>query len=212
MSASRRLLLIGATLVLLASAAWAGERSGAELYASSCASCHGADGQGRTQEELAFETPVPDFADCEFASREPDPDWYAIIHEGGPVRAFGRMMPAFGDALTGEEIQLILDHVRTFCDDSRWPRGEFNLPRPLFTEKAFPEDEAVFTLSHDEDGGATELELLYEKRFGPVGMVEIAVPLATVDSPTGSESGVGDIAIGYKHTLQIGRASCRERV
>ena len=190
-----------ALLLLAPGIAAAADRSGAELYATACASCHGVDGSGRMQEELAFETPVPDFSDCEFASREPDPDWYAIIHEGGPARAFDRMMPAFGDVLTGEEIQRTLDHVRTFCDDGRWPRGEFNLPRPLFTEKAFPEDETVFTVSHDEDGDATELELLYEKRFGPVGMVEIAVPLATVDSPGGSESGVGDIAVGYKHTV-----------
>ena len=146
---------------------------------------------------------MPDFSDCEFASREPDPDWYAIIHEGGPVRAFDRMMPAFGDALTGDEIQKILAHVRTFCDDPRWPRGEFNLPRLLFTEKAFPEDEAVVTASYDNgDGNALELELLYEKRFGPVGMVEVAVPLASLDSTAaGRETGVGDIALGYKHTV-----------
>ena len=204
----RRFLPIYTTLLLLAAGVSAAqERSGAELYARSCASCHGADGAGRAQQELAFETEVPDFSDCEFASREPDPDWYAIIHQGGPTRAFNRMMPAFGDALSGEEIQRILDHVRTFCEDSRWPRGEFNLPRPLFTEKAFPEDETVFTASYDEDGDASELEILYEKRFGPVGMVEIAVPLATVDTPGGRETGVGDIAVGYKHTLHSNLAS-----
>ena len=189
-----------AALLLTAAAAGADGGRPAELYQAACASCHGADGKGLAQRELAFETPVPDFSDCEFASREPNPDWYAIIHEGGPVRAFDRMMPAFGDALAGEEIDLILEHVRTFCDEPRWPRGEFNLPRPLFTEKAFPEDEAVFTASGD--GDASELEILYEKRFGPVGMVEIAVPLASVDSPSaGRQSGVGDIAIGYKHTV-----------
>lgn len=193
--------MICAALPLLAAAAAASPNgTNAELYNRACASCHGVDGKGRAQEDLAFETPVPDFSDCEFASREPDPDWYAISHEGGPVRAFARMMPAFGDALTGDEIQRILAHIRTFCDDPRWPRGEFNLPRPLFTEKAFPEDEAVFTASGD--GDASELEILYEKRLGPVGMVEIAVPLASVDSTAGGrESGVGDIAIGYKHTV-----------
>ena len=201
----RRIPLHAALLILLPAMAAAGERSGAELYAASCASCHGADGSGRMQQQLVFETPVPEFTDCEFASREPDPDWYAIIHDGGPARAFDRMMPAFGDALSGDEIQRILDHVRTFCEDHRWPRGEFNLPRPLFTEKAFPEDEAVFTASGDDE--SAELEILYEKRFGPVGMVEIAVPLATVDSPTGSESGVGDIAVGYKHTVYSNLAS-----
>jgi hypothetical protein len=209
MKTVRQFLLISAALLLAPTISSAQSRSGAELYASACASCHGADGKGRAQEDLAFETLPPDFSDCEFASREPDPDWYAIIHEGGPVRAFDRMMPAFGDALTGDEIQRTLAHVRTFCDDPRWPRGEFNLPRPLFTEKAFPEDEAVVTANYDNgDGHAFELELLYEKRFGPVGMMEIAVPLASIDSPTGGrETGVGDIAIGYKHTVYSNLAS-----
>ncbi len=198
------LFLICTILPLVSPAtSWAQRTSGAELYASACASCHGADGKGRVQEDLAFETPVPDFSDCEFASREPDADWYSIIHQGGPARAFDRMMPAYGDALTGDEIQKTLDHVRTFCHDPRWPRGEFNLPRPLFTEKAFPEDEAVVTTSYDTgDGNAVEMELLYEKRLGPVGMVEIAVPLASLDSAAGGrENGIGDIALGYKHTV-----------
>ena len=191
---------IWTALLLLAPAGSLLGSTDAGLYASACASCHGLDGRGRAQQDLAFETPVPDFADCEFASREPDPDWYAIVHEGGPVRAFARMMPAFGEALSGAEIEKILAHVRTFCADPRWPRGEFNLPRPLFTEKAFPEDEAVFTVSGDSD--ASELEILYEKRFGPVGMVEVAVPLVSIDSAAGArETGFGDVAIGYKHTL-----------
>ena len=189
-----------AAWLLVPAAAPADGPSPARLYQTACASCHGGDGRGLAPDELAFEPPVPDFSDCAFASREPDADWYAVIHEGGPTRAFDRMMPAFGDALTGEEIDRILGHVRTFCEDSRWPRGEFNLPRPLFTEKAFPEDEAVFTAAGD--GDASELELLYEKRLGPVGMVEIAVPLASVDRGAGGRaSGVGDIAIGYKHTV-----------
>jgi mono/diheme cytochrome c family protein len=196
----RHLPSIFAALLLLPALAAAEGRSPARLYQSACASCHGADGKGRAQTDLAFETPVPDFSDCVFASREPNPDWYAIIHEGGPVRAFDRMMPAFGDALTAAEIDEILAHVRTFCADPRWPRGEFNLPRPLFTEKAFPEDEAVFTASGD--GESSALEILYEKRFGPVGMVEIIVPLASADTSTGGrENGVGDVALGYKHTV-----------
>jgi hypothetical protein len=203
------LLIFAALLLIVPTISSAQDRSNAELYASACASCHGADGRGRAQEELAFEAPPPDFSDCEFASREPDPDWFAIIHEGGPVRAFDRMMPAFGEALTAAEIDNVLAHVRTFCDDPRWPRGEFNLPRALFTEKAFPEDEAVATAKYDTGSDNDfSLELLYEKRFGPVGMMEIKLPLASLGSPVGGrETGIGDIAIGYKHTVHSNLAS-----
>ena len=122
---------------------FAQETSNEKLYLNACASCHGTDGRGKPEAEVAFDIPLPDFTDCEFASREPDPDWYAVAHQGGPVRAFDRMMPAFGEALTEEEIYMVLTHIRTFCKDKRWPRGEFNLPRPIYTEKAFPEDETV---------------------------------------------------------------------
>ncbi len=192
------------TLVLFITAVLsAQEKSNAELYESACAGCHGSDGKGRMQEDVAFETPLPDFSDCEFASREPDGDWYTVTHQGGPARAFDRIMPAFGEALTEEEILRILAHVRIFCEDKRWPRGEFNLPRPLFTEKAFPEDEVVVTGNYDTgDNEAVELELLYEKRFGPAGMVEVAVPLASFNpSIGGREAGIGDVALGYKHTI-----------
>ena len=183
----------------------------AALYARACATCHGVDGRGRSQEELAFSTPLPDFTDCRFASREPDADWHAVIHEGGPVRAFDRMMPAFGDALTQEQIYAILRHVRTFYTESAWPRGEFNLPRPLYTEKAYPEDEIVVTSAIDPGGNhAVELEYLYEKRIGPRGMIEVALPFGHRDAPLDMSAdetngqanfGIGDVAIGYKHTL-----------
>ena len=120
-------------------------RSGAELYRSACAACHGADGRGSQPAAVGFSTPLPDFTDCSFATREPDADWFAIAHDGGPVRAFDRRMPAFGEALTDAELAAIVEHIRDFCGEPRWPRGELNLPRPLVTEKAFPEDEAVLT-------------------------------------------------------------------
>ena len=134
-----------------------------------------------------------------------------MIHQGGPVRAFDRMMPAFGTALGSDEIDAILRHVRTFCTNDAWPRGEFNLPRPLFTEKAFPEDEIVVTTAVGAGSpGAVEAEFLYEKRFGPNGMVEIALPAgwqgaaaAGVSPPpdAGSTFGLADLAIGWKQTV-----------
>lgn len=184
--------------------------SDGELYEAACAACHGPDGRGRPREEVGFETPLPDFSDCEFATREPNADWFSIIHEGGPVRAFDRMMPAFGDALGEDQIEAVLRHVRGFCSDRSWPRGEFNLPRPLFTEKAFPEDEAVVTTDLDTgDESAYEVELLYEKRFGSRHMIELALPFAGLRTGDGGRAdGVGDVAVGYKfaayHDLDAG--------
>jgi hypothetical protein len=175
---------------------------GEELYGRACAACHGDNGQGRSQQDLGFDIPLPDFSDCSFASREPDGDWFAVIHEGGPVRAFDRMMPAFGSALNADEINATLGHIRTFCSDNAWPRGEFNLPRPLFTEKAYPEDELVVTTAIDT-GSADSIwsEVLYEKRIGARSMIEVGVPLAYEEQfePAGSPFGIGDIFLGYKH-------------
>ena len=68
------------------------------------------------------------------------------MHEGGRVRGLDRMMPAFGGALTDEEISRSVDYVRGLLPDlPDWPLGELNLPRALFTEKAFPENEVVLT-------------------------------------------------------------------
>ncbi len=178
--------------------------NGAALYEQACGACHGSDGRGRTVEEVGFELELPDFTDCEFTSREPDPDWHAVIHEGGPVRAFDRMMPAFGDTLTDDDIYAILRHVRTFCTNKDWPRGEFNVPKPLFTEKAFPEDETVFNLKLDTDESkAVIIETLYEKRFGPRGMIEVKVPFGRRESPRDGDAKFGfeDLALGYKYAL-----------
>lgn len=86
--------------------------------------------------------PLPDFTDCKFTASEPDVDWLATIHLGGPARALNRRMPAFGNALSDEEIQGIVDYVRGFCTVRAWPHGNLNPPRSLVTDKAFPEDEA----------------------------------------------------------------------
>ena len=91
------------------------DRTPAGVYRSACQGCHGPDGRGIPQSITALPLPVPDFTDCNFATREPDGDWLAIIHDGGPARAFDPLMPAFGEALTEEEMALALAHVRTFC-------------------------------------------------------------------------------------------------
>ena len=177
--------------------------SGAALFEGACATCHGNDGTGAEQMTVGFDTPLPDFSDCRFASREPDGDWLGVVSEGGPLRAFDRMMPAFGDALSEEEILRILGHVRTFCKDAAWPRGELNLPRPLITEKAFPEDESVVTVTTSIEGvGALMTQFVHEKRFGSRSQIEVAVPFSAQGRGSGNwHGGVGDMAFAFKRVL-----------
>lgn len=177
-------------------------RTGAELYVEGCANCHGVDGKGLPDVNALLPTPVPDFTDCNFATREPDPDWTAIIHAGGPIRGFDRTMPAFGEAWTAEEIAAALGHIRSFCS-ADWPRGDLNLPRALLTEKAFPEDEAVWTTTVAVDGpGEVVNELVYEHRFGSRNQIEFKVPFAAShETDQDWMFGAGDLAIGVKRAL-----------
>lgn len=178
-------------------------RTNADVYGAACSHCHGPAGRGVPAARLDLPLDPPDFTDCSFATREPDGDWGAIAAEGGPVRGFHRMMPAFGDALTSEEIQQALDHVRTFCGDRAWPRGELNLPRALVTEKAYPEDELVVTTAIATEGdGAATTKLIYEKRFGARNQVEFVVPMAANGREGGSwQGGLGDMAVAVKRAL-----------
>ncbi|MFW6088213.1 MAG: c-type cytochrome [Gemmatimonadota bacterium] len=187
-----------------------------DVYRAACAACHGADGRGAPQAVVAFEEPLPDFSECSFATREPDGDWAAVVHEGGPVRAFSPMMPALGDALTDEEIEMALAHVRTFCSNGAWPRGELNLPRALVTEKAYPEDEAVLTVAAATEGsGAVMKEFVYERRFGARSQLELVVPFGFLERPSGGgvgsddgwAAGLGDVGIGVKRVLLHSLAS-----
>jgi len=176
----------------------------AALFKADCAACHGADGRGRSVAEVGFDLPLPDFTNCGFATPEPDSDWSAIIHRGGPIRGFDRMMPAFGEALRDEEIDALVKHLRAFCKDDRWPRGDLNLPRALFTEKAFPEDEAVITTTlATECPDSLTHQFAWEQRFGELNQIELALPITRADlGAQGWKSGAGDLTIGVKHTLR----------
>jgi len=206
----RRLASIAAALFTLAPlAAVAQARSGAELYEWACAACHGHDGRGQPRSRVGFETPLPNFTNCSFATPETDADWAAIVSHGGPVRSFDRHMPAFGEILSAAEIQRVLEHLRGFCAAARkWPRGELNLPRALVTEKAFPENEAVVTVGAT---GADEFSTaaVYERRLGARTQFEIEVPFEAHQNNSSWSQGLGDMAVALKHVLhhQVARGT-----
>ena len=175
-------------------------RSDRQIYESACAACHGSDGRGTPSNATDYPIPRPDLTDCNWSTREPTIDWLAVAHTGGPARAFNRLMPAFGEALSRTDLDLAVAHARSFCTSDAWPRGDLNLPRALVTTKAFPEDEAVLTVV--ADGSAVNNKFVYERRIGAVDQFELIVPLAFSErAPNDWTGGVGDIALAFKHVL-----------
>src|SRR5688572_1041932 len=184
--------------------------SGEQIYRQACATCHGLDGKGSPQSVVGFALPLPnghdlpDFTDCSTNTVEPLADWAAVVHRGGPIRALDRRMPAFGDALTPDEVERALTHIWSFCDDPSWPRGDLNLPRAFFTEKAFPENETIWTTAFTRSGARSLAnELVYEHRIGARGQYEVKLPiLAQQAAPGGAWSrGIGDVEIALRRTL-----------
>ena len=179
-------------------------QTGAEVYQAACAACHGPDGRGRAQTIVGFSKPLPDFTDCLFVTVEAAEGWEAVVHQGGPVRALDRHMPAFGQALSEREIQMVVAHLRTFCEERhKWPQGDLNFPRALITEKAFPENESLLTTSF-ETGPAHAMSnaILHERRFGSRTMMEFNIPFETQQTDTGSWNyGLGDVAVAVKRAL-----------
>lgn len=186
--------------------AQAPDRSGMtseQLYQAACAACHAADGKGQPRSVVGFDTALPDFTDCEFATPEADLDWGSVVHMGGRSRGLDRRMPAFTDALSEVEIASTIRYLRGFCTEEGWPRGDLNFPRPFFTEKAYPENEAVLTTAMASHPAASvEHQFLFEQRLGRRAQYEINVPLAFQEGDGGRwRRGLGDINAAIKYAL-----------
>ena len=185
--------------------------TGKQIYEAGCVSCHGPDGSGQSRNLAGFEPPptFPDFPDCATSTVEPNVQWRAIITHGGPARAFSQIMPSFRDLLTTEQIDKVIEYLRGMCSDNAWPRGELNLPRPMVTEKAFPENETVVTASFNAEGApGVSSTAIYERRIGATAMWEVVIPYEFTNQNDAWGASFGDLALGYKqklfHSLRTG--------
>jgi cytochrome c553 len=177
---------------------------GEQLYKAACVSCHGSGGQGAEKTLRAFKEPntFPDFTRCDQTTPEVDAEYKDVITNGGPDRGFSQIMPAFGKALTSEEIDDLVAYLRHFCRKKTWPRGELNLPRAVVTEKAFPEDEEVISTAVNasgQPGNATHI--IHEQRFGEKNQIEVDVPIQFGDQNHVWYGGVGDATLGLKRVM-----------
>jgi mono/diheme cytochrome c family protein len=210
---AKRPIGILATAAILGTSALLGQNSntgklklttGKEIFLAACVGCHGPDGKGMPDTTVGFEKPdtFPDFSKCDQTTPELDKDWKAIIRDGGSGRGFSPIMPSFSEALTSQQMDLVIRHLRSLCTDRAWPRGELNFPRAIVTEKAFPEDEVVVTTAMNTHGApGVENEIAYERRIGAKSQLEVSVPVGFTHESGRWLGGVGDIGIGLKRVL-----------
>ena len=168
------------------------------MWGAWCARCHAQDGTGRIDEPTVTVEPM-DFTDCKLTTAEPDADWERAIAKGGPGVGLSPEMPGFEDSLTPEQISGFVSHIRGFCTEPGWPNGNTNFPRPIITEKAFPENEFLLLPAVSHDRNDVEVTAVYERRFGKRSMVEIGVPV--------QKDGVDAVELAVKHALFSSRAS-----
>ena len=173
-----------------------------EIWNEWCARCHGRDGSGKVSQPTVNVVPM-NFTECAIASAEPDADWMAAIRHGGPAVGLSSQMPAFGEVLDEDRVNGLVAHIRRFCVERNWPSGNLNFPRPIFTEKAFPENEILLlpVYAHRKNRPDTaELRTVYERRLGRRAQLEFVLPFESVYLAD-RKRGLGDVELGVKYAL-----------
>lgn len=180
--------------------------NGKQIYEVFCAKCHGIDGKGNIPEEVkeSWDVPPPDFTDGYFNSREARKDWYAVIKYGGNARGLSQTMPAFGEIFSEQQIYEIIEHIKSFVNQRKYPQGELNFIRAHYATKAYPEQEFLLipTFTRETSGVSnSKIILYYANRFGSRFQYEVKLPLQNLKSTVNNTTGIGDLELGLKYAF-----------
>ena len=115
-------------------------RSGAQIYAATCARCHGAEGEGESDWMVRKENgrlrPPPLNGDGH-TWHHADGVLFRIVSEGGAGVGYGSDMPSFKDELSREDIIAVLEFVKSWWEGKEIdgtpiaePQREFSLTDP----------------------------------------------------------------------------------
>ena len=103
-----------------------GQRSGQQIFVSTCAACHGVGGEGQEDWHVPKEDgtlPAPPLNGEGHTWHHGDGLLYQIVSQGGKslespnVPNFKSAMPSFGDLLSHEEIVAVLTYVKSLWGD-----------------------------------------------------------------------------------------------
>ncbi|MCY3921477.1 MAG: c-type cytochrome [Chloroflexi bacterium] len=96
-----------------------GPRTGQQIFAATCAACHGADGKGAENWMVRDEDgrlPPPPLNGEGHTWHHSDGVLYGIVSEGGAGIGFGSNMPGFKEELTRDEIIAVLEYVKAWWE------------------------------------------------------------------------------------------------
>ena len=89
------------------------EQTGARLYASVCAYCHGAKGDGFGLNSPNLAIPPRDHTDSAYMSALSDEQLFALIKSGGPSQGKSSLMPSWGGRFNDREIMALVAYLRS---------------------------------------------------------------------------------------------------
>jgi mono/diheme cytochrome c family protein len=100
--------------VFFASWLWAAEDT-AVLFRELCSVCHGVAGKGDGPSAQGLEPKPADFTDCKAMVKDSDEVLAKIIKGGGQGVGRSTVMPAWGESLSGRQIDELVKFIRSFC-------------------------------------------------------------------------------------------------
>lgn len=87
----------------------------AVLFQELCAVCHGVGGKGDGPSARGLEPKPADFTNCQAMAKESDEVLSKIIKGGGQSIGRSTVMPAWGDALSEQQIRELVKFIRGLC-------------------------------------------------------------------------------------------------
>jgi len=89
--------------------------AGAQLYASYCASCHGAQGAGDGPVSAGLKPKPAAHDDAAYMSTLSDEHLFTVIKRGGPAVGKSPLMAPWGGTLSDDQIHDVVAFVRTLA-------------------------------------------------------------------------------------------------
>ena len=87
----------------------------AVVFQELCSVCHGVGGKGDGPSAQGLEPKPADFTNCQAMAKDSDEVLLKIIKGGGQSVGRSTVMPAWGDALSEQQIRELVKLIRGFC-------------------------------------------------------------------------------------------------